>query len=170
MARFVPINYCPRCGAKIEPRAAFGQVRPVCPACGYVHFYDPKVAAAVFIEREGRVLLIKRGVEPERGKWALPAGFIDRGEDPRHTAAREVHEETGLAVELTRLVDVYYEDVDEGANIIIIYAAAVIGGTPRPQDDAVAVGWFGPDDLPLDELAFASTRRLIDGWLNGRGD
>ncbi|MBN1964223.1 MAG: NUDIX hydrolase, partial [Anaerolineae bacterium] len=96
MAKHVPFNYCPRCGASLEQRMAFGQERPVCPACGYVHFYDPKVAAAVFIEQDGRVLLIKRGVEPEKGRWALPAGFIDRGEDPRHTAVREVQEETGL--------------------------------------------------------------------------
>ncbi len=170
MADVPPVNYCPRCGAGLVRRECFGQVRPVCPDCGYVHFYDPKVAAAVFIERHDeqgdRVLLVKRGVEPERGKWALPAGFVDYREDPRQTAIREVREETGLEVAITRLLDVFHSQREFGASIIIVYAAEITGGALRPLDDADAVAWFTADDLP--EMAFESTRRLVSAWLSRR--
>jgi len=162
MADISPVKFCPRCGAALEQRHCFGGLRPCCPACGYVHFYDPKVAAAVFIQREGRILLIKRAVEPERGKWALPAGYVDALEDPRVAAVREVQEETGLEVRLTGLLDVFYSQRRPGASIIIVYAAEVIGGDLRPQDDAADVAWCSPDDLP--ELAFDSTRELVSAW------
>jgi 8-oxo-dGTP diphosphatase len=160
------INYCPRCGAAMTRAQRFGQLRPTCPDCGYVHFFDPKVAAAAFVEDGGRILLIQRGVDPERGKWALPAGYVDAGEDPRLAAAREVAEETGLQVRVTRLVDVFHSDRRPGASIIIVYAAQVTGGTLCPHDDAEAVAWFGPDALP--DLAFESTRQIVHTWIAGQ--
>jgi 8-oxo-dGTP diphosphatase len=163
MALSLPVNYCPRCGTALEPRERFGGLRPCCPACGYVHFYDPKVAAAVFIQQAGQVLLIQRAVEPERGKWALPAGYVDAREDPRATAVREVREETGLDVRLTGLVDVLHSTLQPGASIIIVYAGEITGGRLQPLDDATDVAWFGPEDLP--EIAFESTRLMIARWL-----
>jgi 8-oxo-dGTP diphosphatase len=168
MAVMPTVNYCPRCGEALEQLHRFGELRPTCPGCGYVHFYDPKVAAAVFIEAQGRILLIKRGVEPEIGRWALPAGYVDAREDPRATAIREAREETGLDVRVTRLVDVFYSGREQGASIIIVYAAAVTGGQLRPLDDALDVGWFGPDDLP--DLAFESTRTLVGTWATSLRD
>ena len=162
MAALPPVNFCPRCGAALETRECFGEPRPCCPDCGYVHFYHPQVAAAVFIHDAERVLLIKRAVEPERGKWALPAGYVDAFEDPRQTAVREVREETGLDVRVTRLVDVFHSTHRPGASIIIVYAAEVTGGELQPLDDAEAVEWFGPDELP--ELAFESTRKIVAAW------
>jgi 8-oxo-dGTP diphosphatase len=152
------ICFCPHCGQPIGQQVRFGQMRPVCPACGYVHFSDPKVAVVVFIEQESKVLLVLRGVDPQRGKWALPAGYVNRGEDPVQAAVRETAEETGLSVEITRLIDVMF---DNGV-IVIMYTAKVMGGTLRAQDDADDACWFGPDDLP--ELAFRSTQVLITAW------
>ncbi len=128
MAELPPVNFCPRCGAGLETLFRFGEDRPCCPDCGYVHFFDPKVAAAVFVEDGDRVLLIKRGVEPERGRWALPAGYVDSREDPKVTAVREALEETGLDVQITRLIDVFHSSREMGASIIIVYAAEVTGG------------------------------------------
>lgn len=155
------IRYCPRCGSTTENRERFGKLRPVCPACGYVHFHDPKVAVAVFIEREGKVLLVLRGVDPQKGKWALPAGYVDRGEDPVMAAARETAEETGLSVVVTELKDVMFDD----SVIVIVYGARIIDGVPQAQDDVEAVSWFGPGEIP--ELAFQSTRVLVEAWIQG---
>ncbi|MBN2471160.1 MAG: NUDIX hydrolase [Anaerolineae bacterium] len=166
MTNLPPVNYCLRCGAALEERECFGEPRPCCPACRYVHFFDPKVAAAVFIQDEERILLIKRGVEPERGKWALPAGYVDAFEDPRATAVREVREETGLDVRVTRLVDVFHSTQRPGASIIIVYAAEVTGGTLQPLDDAEEVAWFRPETLP--ELAFESTQQIVGMWRAAR--
>src|SRR5690606_33499003 len=101
-----PVNYCQVCAAPMVDRMAYGKLRRVCPACGFVHFDDPKVAVVLFIEQDDRVLLVRRGINPERGKWALPAGYVDAGEDPREAAVREAREETSLEVRITRLLDV----------------------------------------------------------------
>jgi ribosomal protein S27AE len=81
------VIYCPRCGTKTLEEHRFGRMRPVCPQCGWIHFADPKVAAGVLVEKDGRVLLARRINEPFRGLWTLPAGFVNAGEDPAAAAA-----------------------------------------------------------------------------------
>lgn len=163
------VRFCLRCGHAVEPREAFGRVRPVCPSCGRVHFFDPKVAVGVFIEAGGRVLLVRRVNTPEQGKWSFPAGFVDAGEDPAVAAARECLEETGLQVRITGLLDVVSRGSDtEGADILIVFGAAVIGGQPIPADDADRVEFFAPDEVLALDLAFASTRQLIERWRQTR--
>jgi ADP-ribose pyrophosphatase YjhB (NUDIX family) len=128
-----------------------------------VHFFDPKVAVGVVIETGGQLLLIRRANDPERGKWTLPAGFVDAGEDPAAAAVREVLEETGLSVEITSLFDVLGRgQANEGADILIVYTARLTGGTLAPGDDASEAAYFAPGAWP--ELAFASTVRIIEKW------
>lgn len=160
------VNFCPGCGARLETRQAFGRPRPVCPDCGRVHFYDPKVAAAVLIEQDGRVLLVRRVHTPFRGRWSLPAGFVDAREDPRRAAARECLEETGLRVRIAGLVDVVaVQEHARGASIVIVYRGEVLGGALGPHDDADAVGFFALDELP--PLAFESTRQVLERSRSG---
>ena len=159
------VHFCPACGHPVELRLAFGQMRPVCPSCGRIHFDDPKVAAGVLVIRDGKVLLVRRALEPQQGRWTLPAGFVDAGEDPRLAAARECNEETGLDVETTGVLDVFSgREHPQGADIVLVFTAMAIGGTLRPGDDADAVDFFGPGELP--ELAFQATRRSIERWLS----
>ncbi len=159
-----PTNFCQVCGHAMIDRFAYGKTRRACPECGYVHFTDPKVAAVVFIEKDHRVLLVRRAMNPERGKWALPAGYIDDGEDPREAAMREVREETGLAIEITHLIDVQSGPNSQGASIVIIYAGRVLEGVAQALDDADAVLWIAAGD-PLPDLAFESTRRMLETWI-----
>lgn len=141
----------------------YGRERPACPACRFVHFLDPKVAAITLIEREGQVLLTRRAYNPAKGQWTLPGGFVDGDEDPREAAVRECREETGLEVEITGLWDLYYGKAhDEGANIVIVYTGRLLNGAMRPADDVDAVAFFGPDELP--ELAFPSTQQIMKRW------
>lgn len=157
------INFCVRCGHAVEYREVYGAVRPVCPQCGRVHFIDPKVAVALVIERDHKLLLIRRANDPERGKWSMPAGFVDGGEDPAQAAAREGLEETGLTLRAIALLDVIAKEDDaEGADILIVYRAEALGGELTAGDDASEAGYFGPDELP--ELAFTSTRKIIARW------
>jgi 8-oxo-dGTP diphosphatase len=156
-------NYCPRCGSTVNHEDRFGSVRPVCPQCGWIHFVDPKVAAAVLIEREGRVLLVRRGNEPFRGLWTLPAGFINGGEDPAEAAARECLEETGLNVRVTRVLDIISgKEHPRGADFIIVYQAEVMDGELKPNDDADAAEWFGRENLPA--LAFRATQKVLESF------
>lgn len=160
----VDVNFCVRCGEPLQDRAVFGKIRRTCSGCGYIHFLDPKVAAIVFIVDEHHVLLVKRAENPEKGKWALPGGFVDAGEDPREAAIREASEETGLQVTITRLLDVFYFQSPNGSPtpIVIAFEAQMIGGVLCAADDAEEVSWFAADKLP--ELAFASTHALISRW------
>jgi 8-oxo-dGTP diphosphatase len=161
----ISIKFCTQCGHAVEERQLYGRLRPVCPACKFIHFIDPKVAAAVLIEQDGQVLLTRRAGDPQKGLWVTPGGFVDFDEDPRHAAIRECQEETGLTVELIELIDVI-SSVGQigGASIVIFFRARILSGTLTAADDADQVAWFGPDALP--EIAFEATKTVLEWWKN----
>jgi 8-oxo-dGTP diphosphatase len=166
MAESAPeeIAYCPRCAAPLVTKVVGDKPRRVCQACNFIHFTDPKVGVGVLVLQAGKILLVRRAVMPEKGKWSIPAGFLDQGEDPKVTAVRETLEETGLEVEIEELLDVYYNAPGAGgASIFILYRARLVGGAIEAGDDADAAAFFGRDDLP--ELAFASTAEIVRRWL-----
>lgn len=155
--------YCPNCAQPLAEREAFGRVRPVCPSCGYVGFRDPKVAAAVIVERDGGILLTRRAHDPGRGRWGLPAGYMEWDEPVEGAAAREVLEETGLIVRLERLVGVY-SFPDRGV-VLVVYAGQIVGGELCASEESEAVAFFAPDELP--DLAFAENAAIIADWRAG---
>jgi ADP-ribose pyrophosphatase YjhB (NUDIX family) len=156
-------NFCPFCGNHIMEREVEGQLRPYCDSCDRPFFQDPKVAAAILVEQEGKVLLVKRDNVPARGKWTLPAGFVDAGEDPRLTAARECLEETGLEVKVTALVDIIFgKEHERGADFVILYRGDVEGGQLMAGDDAQEAAFFEREQLP--PLAFVATREALELW------
>ncbi len=161
--------FCPRCATAVVTRRVNDRPRRACPACGFIHFTDPKVGVGVLVVEEDRVLLIRRAVEPERGKWSLSAGYLDHGEDPRATAAREALEETGLTVVIEGLLDVYFNPPSRGgASIFILYRARRVAGEPMAGDDADDARFFALDALP--ELAFPSTHAAIERMKKGTTD
>lgn len=135
--------------------------RRACPDCDFIYFTDPKVGVGVLVTKDDRLLLVRRTMNPERGKWSIPAGFLDRGEDPREVAVREVLEETNLRVAIEELVDIYYNAPtgQGGASVFILYRGRLLGGTLQAGDDADAAAFFELSDLP--EVAFTSTRDII---------
>lgn len=160
------VNFCPVCGTRLEMQERHRELRPVCPNCGHVVYFDPKVAVVVFIRQDERVLLVKRGNDPMKGWWAMPAGFIEAGEDPQLAATREVLEETSLTVEIVRLLEVFYTAHDGGiADFVIAYEAQVVSGTPQADDDAEEACWFTKDELP--PVAFLPSQTLTARWVAG---
>jgi 8-oxo-dGTP diphosphatase len=155
-------RYCGSCAGPLEAPAAAARPHPTCTVCGRIAYRDPKVGVgAVVLDGAGRLLLVRRGVDPQRGRWALPAGFVDAGEDPRDAAAREVREETGLEVEVGAVVDVYpASGTGGGASFFIAFEAALVGGALAAGDDADEAAFFAADALP--DLAFPSTEAAAE--------
>jgi 8-oxo-dGTP diphosphatase len=123
------INYCPLCGSPITHEHKFGRERPVCPACGWIFFADPKVAVAILLEEDGRILLVRRANEPFRRLWTLPAGFVNADEDPARAAERECLEETGLNVQVTDILDIRWgREHKRGADFVIFYRGVSLAG------------------------------------------
>jgi ADP-ribose pyrophosphatase YjhB (NUDIX family) len=113
-----------------------------------------RCAGAVVRDANGRLLLIRRGREPARGRWSLPGGRIEPGETAMQAAAREVREETGLVVEVGELL----ATVDLGGYVVDDFAATVVGGELVAGDDAADVRWYRPEDLD----GLAVTDGLLD--------
>jgi ADP-ribose pyrophosphatase YjhB (NUDIX family)/predicted GIY-YIG superfamily endonuclease len=165
----LPDHFCPRCGSPLETRLDPDEDMPrqVCTACGRVHYRNATPCAGVLATREGKLLLVRRGVEPFRGYWDIPGGFLEEGEHPRAGALREVQEETGLEVELEEVfgfyLDRYTYQGEEGGTLNIYFTGRVTGGQEKPADDAVELGWFSPHELPS-RIAFAHARLVLEKW------
>jgi ADP-ribose pyrophosphatase YjhB (NUDIX family) len=165
--------YCPYCGTPLVARDLFQRMRPACPACGFIHFRDPKVAVIGLVTWRDHVLLIRRGVDPQRGKWALPGGYMDAGEMPTNALARELREEVGLDVAVHRLLDIFPmagPGVVNGGIVLAFHASAAAPESPplACDDDVSEAAWFSANVLPLpDDLAFESTITLLAQWRRG---
>ncbi len=157
------VHFCLRCGAALQRVQRFGSLRPVCPACDWVYFADPKVAVAALVghpQQPAAFLFVQRANPPFQGLWTLPAGFVDAGEDPQKAAERECLEETGLVVRAAGLLDVIAgAEHSRGADILIVYRGQVVAGLLQAGDDAAQAQYFSLSALP--ELAFESTRLIL---------
>lgn len=132
-------------------------------ATGRVHHTDPKVAVGVAVFDDDKLLLIRRTMEPGRGKWSLPGGYLDLGEQPRAAAAREALEEAGIVVTVGAVVDVFANPIAEGGAVFVLFEATRVSGSPTPGDDADGAAFFGRHEVP--PLAFASTEAVVRRWL-----
>lgn len=154
------IQFCAYCGGRLERRQRFGAVRPYCAGCERTYFADPKLAVAILVEQDGRLVLQRRTINPGLGKWTFPSGYVDRGEPPETAAVREVREEVGLEVRISHLIGLYSTPGEPV--VVAVYAADPISGTVIAGDENDAAAYFSPDDLP--ELAFPHDAEIIADW------
>jgi 8-oxo-dGTP diphosphatase len=154
--------YCPHCATELERPMIGGKERSRCPNCGFTHWRNPGVGAAVVVfNDDGELLMVRRGPDSTRtGFWSMPAGFVDYGEDVREAAARELLEETGLVADIGEVLHVASNFHDpQKLTVGTWFAGTVTGGELIAGDDADAVGWFPVDDPP--PLAFETDRELL---------
>ena len=154
------VRFCPRCGNEATvkyPRSI------TCASCGYGAFYNPKpVACAIPRTGDDEVILLRRGFEPQRGRWSMPGGFVDLGESVEDAAIRETKEEIGVNIEIMDLVGVYSRSTDR---IVVVVYAARTEGTPTRTEEALEVHAFRPTTIPWDQLAFWSDGRALRDYL-----
>jgi ADP-ribose pyrophosphatase YjhB (NUDIX family)/L-amino acid N-acyltransferase YncA len=128
------------------------------------------VGAGTLVEEDGRIVLVKRGIQPRSGRWGLPAGHVEADESAEEAAVRETLEETGMHVALDELLGVYsYVDRLDRRGVLILYSAHVVGGVLRAGDDAMEAAFFAPDELPPDDqIAFRTHAQALHDWRRAR--
>ena len=161
---------CPRCGAELiaEPTSAS------CPGCGSRYYANSAPTVGALCEDEqGRLMLVRRAVEPQKGKWDTPGGFLEEGEAPLDGLRRELREETGLEIEpgefFGALIDLYGDDAEAKFVLSLNWITRIVGGEPMAADDISEIRWFAADELPgEDEIGFPSVTKLVRRWRERR--
>ncbi|WP_244498385.1 NUDIX hydrolase [Aureimonas ureilytica] len=126
--------------------------RRVCDHCGFVAYENPKIVVGSVVRFEDRILLCRRGIEPGRGRWTIPAGYLELNETPDAGAAREALEEAGARIDISRLLAVY--SVPRISQVQLIYRARLLDPAILAGPESLEVKLVHPDDIPWDDLAF----------------
>ena len=154
------MRFCSHCGAGIERRRPSGddRERAVCRACGTVHYENPKVVVGSVCTLGDRLLLCRRAIEPRRGFWTIPAGYLELGETAEAGAVREAWEEARARIELDGLMAVY--SVVRIGQVQLLYRARLLHADVAAGPESLEVRLVGWDEIPWDELAFPTV-----GWV-----
>jgi ADP-ribose pyrophosphatase YjhB (NUDIX family) len=163
------LNYCSNCGASLRFGSIEGEDRDrlSCPECGHIAYVNPRlVVTALPITDAGDLVLLRRGIEPGRGRWAQPGGFLEIDETVYEAAIRETLEETGLRIEPGEIIGLYTRL--EAAVVTIAFESRVVGGSAGPTPEALEVATFSPEDIPWPDLAFRTTMWMLRDWIDRR--
>jgi ADP-ribose pyrophosphatase YjhB (NUDIX family) len=163
------LRYCTRCGTQLAFGAIEGEdrARLSCPSCGHISYVNPRlVVTTIPVNEAGEVVLLRRGIEPGRGAWAQPGGFLEVDETVTEAAIRETLEETGLVVEPGEIVGLYTRL--EAAVVVVAFEARVVGGAYRLNPEALEIQAFPPEAIPWDGIAFATSHWALHDWVTRR--
>ncbi len=164
------LRYCPQCGAPLVLRLLPTEDRPrlVCDR-EHILYTNPKVIVGVIPERRGRILLMRRAIEPRYGAWTYPGGFMEIDETVEEGAVREAQEEVGIQVRLGDIVGVYSRPAPQSPGIVsIVFGGRVVGGRVTPGREALEARWFRPEEILWDGLAYETTRWALRDWLKSK--
>ena len=162
------MNFCSHCGHKVHLTIPDGDSLPrhVCQSCGKVHYVNPLIVVGCVPEHGEQILLCRRAIEPRRGYWTIPAGFMEIGETMAQGAARETMEEAVARVEILDLFAVV--DVIHARQVHMMYRATLLDGKYGVGAESLEVGLFRPEQIPWDEIAFESVRFALEKFIEDR--
>ncbi len=167
---FLPrrIQHCRVCGATVEYRVPpdDNRERAVCTACGEVHYVNPNNVVGTVPVWGEQVLLCKRNIEPRKGLWTLPAGFMELGESTAQGAARETDEEAGAQFEVQGLFTVL--NVVPAGQVHLFYLAKLLSPVFNPGPETMEAQLFHEHEVPWDEIAFRTVRTTLQRFFEDR--
>jgi ADP-ribose pyrophosphatase YjhB (NUDIX family) len=162
------MKYCSLCGAPVELRIPpdDNRKRHVCTVCGEVHYQNPKLIVGAIPEWQGQILLCRRAIEPRRGLWTLPAGFMENGESTVEAAARETLEEANALVSIGELYSLY--NLPYINQVHLLFRARLLNLDFSPGAESLEVRLFSEEDIPWDSLAFRAVRFTLQHYFSDR--
>lgn len=162
------MKFCPACGQPVEMRIPPGDNLPraVCTACGSIHYDNPRIVVGCVPEWQGRILLCQRAIEPRRGYWTTPAGFMENGETLQAGAARESLEEAQARVEVGSLLSITH--VLHARQVHVNFRGRLIDGKFGAGAESLQVGLYEESQIPWDQIAFPSIEFALRSYLEDR--
>jgi ADP-ribose pyrophosphatase YjhB (NUDIX family) len=162
------MKFCSKCGQTVTRRVPDGDhnERFVCASCGTVHYQNPLLVVGCVPEKNGKILLCKRAIEPRYGYWTVPAGFMELGESTAQGAARETMEEACAKVEIGHLFASV--DVIDAGQVHLFFTARLLGDFGVGQE-SLEVRLFGEHEIPWDDIAFQSGRYALRKYFEDNG-
>ena len=162
------IKFCSNCGHAVDIRVPDGDQLPraVCPECGFVQYENPRVVVGCVPDWQGRILLCRRAIEPRRGYWTAPAGFLEIGESLHAAAARETAEEALAEVEIGSLLSVV--NVLHTAQVHVMFRGTLRDGRHGAGAESLETGLYAEDEIPWNDIAFASVRFALERYFEDR--
>lgn len=164
-----PIKHCKDCGTVVAyrvPDDGDTNERAVCTGCHLVHYENPLNVVGTVPHWGDKVLLCKRNIEPRRGKWTLPAGFMELGETTAEGAARETDEEAGAQIEMQELFTLL--NVARVGQVHLFYRARLLSDQFKPGFETIEARLFAQDEIPWDELAFRTVKETLEHYFADR--
>src|SRR5690606_24135628 len=162
------LRYCSQCAHELVRQVPSGDhlLRDVCPACGHIHYLNPKLIVGCVPEWQGRILLCRRAIEPRLGYWTVPAGFMENGESAEQAAARETREEAAAAVEITSPLALV--SVPRIGQVHLLFRARLLDGNFGVGPESLESRLAAEADIPWAELAFPSIRFALECYFADR--
>ena len=162
-------HFCPVCSGRLQSKVLkhHEPARLVCAECNFIFYLDPKLVACSLVEIDKKLVLLKRGIDPQKGKWVMPGGYVDQGEKVEDAARRETEEECGIIIRIHNLLGVYSYVGRPG--VVVAYLAEHMAGELMAGDETLEFRLFKPVDIPWNDLAFSSTVDALKDYCELKG-
>ncbi len=154
-----PYHFCPKCGAILDLSGPY----PKCTSCKFIFFQNSKPCVGIFLIKNDLVLLTKRGIEPYKGKYDIPGGFLENGELPETGIRREITEELGVEIKIFDLLGFYINEYGSKhiKTLDIFFVGKITTGTPIVHDDVAKIEWHPISNLPTSPMQ-SVTKAFVD--------
>lgn len=162
------MKFCSQCGNTVSLQIPQGdnRERHVCDSCGFIHYLNPRIVAGSLPTYGDKVLLCKRAIEPRKGYWTLPAGFMENGETTEQAAARETWEEAEAKLEMRGLYSLF--NLPHINQVYIFFRGEIINGEFGVGDESLETQLFAEQDIPWDSLAFPTIYKTLKHYFHDR--